>query len=336
MARRWKKRRHRRTAVASPSAEVEEDVTSELSKLIERPRRSTTTPPPIPRARVSSTEITPLTPTIGDWSVGFELGRGGMSTVYAVSHREFGKRAALKLSHTAKGSGLGADQFLREARVVQLVEHPAIPDVFATGCHEGRPYLVMERLRGETLTQLMERGGLEQEHAIEILIEVCDALAAAHESGVVHCDLKLDNVFVLNAPNATRIKLLDWGFARALDEDDPFPGMLAGTLSCVAPERIDGTVTPASDVYSLGVLMQRLLKQPSKSLAQVMTAMVAKEPLCRPTVAEVRAALVATRPRRRSVAMARLERTRTFSAMALVMAVIAMFASVLRRAGVPT
>ncbi|MBA2539167.1 MAG: serine/threonine protein kinase [Deltaproteobacteria bacterium] len=311
-----------------------EDVTSELSRLIERPRRHTT-PPPIPRPTpVPMRARTQTQPSlVGDWQLGCELGRGGMGAVYAVTHREFGKRAALKLSHTPlDGTSLGAKVFLREARVVQLIDHPSMPDVFATGTHEDRPYLVMERLRGETLIQLIERGALDRRRAIDVLIDLCDVLAVAHEAGVIHRDLKPDNVFVLEQahPLGTRTKLLDWGFAHLLGEDDPFHGMIAGTLSYVAPEQVLGApITPATDLYSLGVLTYLCLLGQSpfagttgvdlarrhlhaappdpallwrdipKPLAQLLIAMLAKEPLCRPTLEEVRATLVATRTRRR-------------------------------------
>ena len=318
--------------VEAAPVETFEDVTGELSRLIAhepRPRRHTTQPPPLPRPTPNPHDE----PLIGDWRIGFELGRGGMGAVYAASHREFGKRAALKISHTSiDGGSLGAKVFHREARVVQLIDHPAMPDIFATGTHEGRPYLVMERLRGDTLTQLCDRGAIDREKAFELLLELCDVLAAAHDAKVVHRDLKLDNIFVLETPLGSRIKLLDWGFAYLIGEDDPLRGMIAGTLSYVAPEQVLGAeITPACDIYSLGVVAYRLLlgqspfaatsdvelvcrhlKAPPphpamlwpdipKPLSDALIGMLAKEPLCRPTLAEVRAAFVAakTPPRRR-------------------------------------
>lgn len=312
-----------------PEPETFEDVTQELSVLIAldepRPPRRTTQPPPIPRPPQSAVEL------VGDWRLGFELGRGGMSTVYAVSHREFGKRAALKLSHeSTEGPSLGAKMFLREARIVQLIEHPAMPDVFATGTHEGRPYLVMERLHGETLAELVA-SGLDRRRAFELLIELCEVLAVAHDAGVTHRDLKLDNVFVLDDQHAPsrKVKLLDWGFAHVAGEDDPFVGLVAGTLGYVAPEQILGTpITPASDLYSLGVLAYRMLLGQSPhegtsqvdlvrhihatpthpamlwpdipaSLADLLIAMMAKEASCRPSLAEVRAGFAACIARRR-------------------------------------
>lgn len=330
---------------AMSEPETFEDVTTELSVLIAkdettapRPRRRTTQPPPIPRP---SQAIAPID-LVGDWRLGFELGRGGMSTVHAVSHREFGKRAALKLSHeSTDGPSLGAKMFLREARIVQLIDHPAMPDVFATGTHGGRPYLVMERLHGETLAQLVA-SGLDRRRAFELLIELCDVLAVAHDAGVTHRDLKLDNVFVLDDQHATpnKLKLLDWGFAHVDGEGDPFVGLVAGTLGYVAPEQIlSMPITPASDVFSLGVVAYRMLLGQSptagasqvdlvrhihatpthpamlwpdipKPLAELLIAMMAKEPVYRPSLAEVRAGFATCLVRRRRFTIAPLRLAR--------------------------
>jgi serine/threonine-protein kinase len=134
--------------------------------------------------------------------------------------------------------------------------------VFATGTFDGRPYLAMERLAGRSLGARLDDGPLPREDALEILIELCQVLAAAHAAGVTHRDLKLDNVFLLDDPGADgrRTKLLDWGMARIAGEDDPLRGLIAGTLTYLAPEQARGEdITPAADVYALAVLAYRLL-----------------------------------------------------------------------------
>ncbi|MDQ3366777.1 MAG: serine/threonine protein kinase [Myxococcota bacterium] len=258
---------------------------------------------------------------IGVWRVERELGRGGMGAVYAVTHNGFGKRAALKLCHrSVLGPQFTPDTFLREARIVHLVNHPGVPDVFATGTFGGRPYLAMERLSGQTLGQLVDDGPMTRPESIDVLLELCEVLAAAHAAGVIHRDLKLDNVFVLDAPGAggRHIKLLDWGVARILDEVDPMAGMIAGTLTYVAPEQIRGdALTGAADIYSLGVLAwQLLLGEPPfasasdldllrkhlhapapapalvwpeipPALAALLTGMLDKDPTARPSIDEV-------------------------------------------------
>jgi serine/threonine protein kinase len=202
---------------------------------------------------------------VSSWKVEGELGRGGMSSVHAIVHTKFGKRAAIKIAHRSVlgAGGLSAKTFWREARIVHAVDHPAVIDVFATGSYDGRPYLIMEKLVGMPLGRRVDEGPpIPRREAIEILLELCDVLRAAHSAGVVHRDLKLDNVFVCETPFADgrRIKLLDWGVAHVDGEDDPFHGLIAGTLTYVAPEQIRGNaVSGAADIYSLAVLAYHLL-----------------------------------------------------------------------------
>lgn len=201
---------------------------------------------------------------VSSWKVEAELGRGGMASVHAVVHARFGKRAAIKIAHKSViGDNLSAQTFLREARIVHTVDHPAVIDVFATGTYDGRPYLVMEKLVGRPLGSMVDRGPpITREQAIGYLLELCDVLRAAHDAGVVHRDIKLDNVFVCDVPFADgrRVKLLDWGVARIDGEDDPFRGLIAGTLTYVAPEQVrNDALTGAADIYSLAVLAYHLL-----------------------------------------------------------------------------
>jgi serine/threonine-protein kinase len=193
---------------------------------------------------------------IGSWIVERELGSGGMASVLAVVHRKLGGRAAIKIAHRNMFTETYTPAiFLREARVARSIDHPGIAQIMSTGMHGDRPYIVMERLDGPSLGALIDRGPIERARALEILIELCQILGAAHKAGVVHRDLKLDNVVV-----AERVKLVDWGVAHVAGEDDPFRGLIAGTLTYVAPELIRGEdVTPAADIYSLGVLAYHLL-----------------------------------------------------------------------------
>jgi serine/threonine protein kinase len=220
--------------------------------------------PPARRRRGKADDALSAGARVSSWKVETELGRGGMASVHAVVHTKFGKRAAIKIAHRSViGDHLSAQTFLREARIVHAVDHPAVIDVFATGSNEGRPYMVMERLAGKTLGQLVDEGPpLPRTTALTYLIELCSVLRAAHDAGIVHRDVKLDNVFVCDVPFADgrRVKLLDWGVAHVAGEDDPFRGLIAGTLTYVAPEQIRGdTLTSAADVYSLAVLAYHLL-----------------------------------------------------------------------------
>ncbi len=295
--------------------------TSTITVAAVEPRRRRASTTKMTRARRTRPATLVSGHRAGVWRVECELGRGGMASVYAVTHAKFGKRAALKLAHKSiLGPQFTADTFLREARIVNLVDHPCVPDVFATGTHDGRPYLVMERLSGKTLGERLEGGPMSKVASIDLLLELCDVLATAHAAGVVHRDLKLDNVFLLDAPCAGghRVKLVDWGVAHVIGEADPLRGMIAGTLSYVAPEQIRGELlTPAADVYSLAVLAYQLLfgcppfvarddlslirlhlheKPPAPTtlwsdtppeLAELLLGMLEKDPSKRPLLAEV-------------------------------------------------
>jgi eukaryotic-like serine/threonine-protein kinase len=198
----------------------------------------------------------------GPWVVERELGRGGMGAVYAVVHEAIGKRAALKVVHQRLlVPGFNCDRMLLEAKVVNQVGHPNIVDIFETGkLADGRPYIVMERLEGQPLSNRADEGKLLPDLVIAILLQVCDALIAAHAAGVVHRDLKLDNVFLVDNPEdpaTPKVKLLDWGIAKVLSHDvkHTIDGQLVGTPQYLSPEQARGqTVSAQTDVYSLGVM----------------------------------------------------------------------------------
>jgi tRNA A-37 threonylcarbamoyl transferase component Bud32 len=261
----------------------------------------------------------------GPWQVERELGRGGMGAVYAVVHDEIGKRAALKVVHQRLlVPGFNCDRMLLEAKVVNQVGHPNIVDIFETGkLADGRPYIVMERLEGQPLSARADDGKLLPDLVIEILLQICDALTAAHAAGVVHRDLKLDNVFLVENPDdptTPKIKLLDWGIAKVLSHDvkHTIEGQLVGTPQYLAPEQARGhDVSPLTDVYSLGVMAYELFLEQlpfeAETAAEVMAmhlrtppppprdlwpdmpgaledlllAMLAKQAAHRPSVAEV-------------------------------------------------
>lgn len=202
----------------------------------------------------------------GPWIVERELGRGGMGAVYAVTHDVIGKRAALKIVHNRLLTpSFNPERMLLEARVVNQVGHPNIVDIFETGkLPDGRPYIVMERLEGQPLSDRADEGKLLADQIIGILLQVCDALLAAHAAGIIHRDLKLDNVFLVDNPDDPRspkVKLLDWGIAKVINQEvrHTVEGQLVGTPQYLAPEQArGGQVSPATDVYSLGVMAYEL------------------------------------------------------------------------------
>ncbi len=269
----------------------------------------------------------------GPWIVERELGRGGMGAVYAVVHEGIGKRAALKIVHRRLlGPGFNPDRMLLEAKVVNQVAHPGIVDIFETGSlADDRPYIVMERLDGRALSVRADEGVIPHALALGILIQVCDALIAAHAAGIVHRDLKLDNVFLADNPEdpaQPKVKLLDWGIAKVINASvkHTIDGQLVGTPQYLAPEQARGqTVSPKTDVYSLGVMAYELftdvLPFDAETAAELMTmhlratpqpprelspdipsrleglilAMLQKAPEARPSAREVMAELEAIR-----------------------------------------
>src|SRR5262249_50733191 len=156
--------------VSGPPPVPQPPLTGPTAALPKPPRRlaAGTVPPPSRSRRRRDPKPLGIGSQIGPWRIERELGCGGMGRVYAVAHKGCGKRAALKVCHTSMTDrALAASTFLREARIVNLIDHPAVPDVFATGTFQNRPYLAMERLQGDTLRRLWSSGALSHESALE-------------------------------------------------------------------------------------------------------------------------------------------------------------------------
>lgn len=217
-------------------------------------------------APADSPDVLPAGSKCGPWIVDREIGRGGMGAVYAVVHEDIGKRAALKIVHRRLLTpAFNIERVMLEAKVVNAVGHPNIVDIFETGkLEDGRPYVVMERLEGQPLSFRADEGKILPDQVIAILLQVCDALIAAHAVHIVHRDLKLDNVFLVDnvdEPGTPKVKLLDWGIAKVINHDvrHTIEGQLVGTPQYLSPEQARGIdVTPQTDVYSLGVMAYEL------------------------------------------------------------------------------
>jgi serine/threonine-protein kinase len=204
---------------------------------------------------------------IGDrYGVNAVIGEGGMGVVYEAEHLTIGKLVAIKVLHPAKAQNREAVSRLRhEARVAGTLGHPNICAVYDMGrLDDGSPYLVMERLHGETLAQRIARAGrLAAGDMVDIMVQVLSALAAAHQRGVVHRDLKPDNVFLSQrAGMRPAPKLLDFGISKAEDiEDtvaDPTGQILsAGTPYYMAPEQARGDrgIDWRVDLWSAGIVL---------------------------------------------------------------------------------
>ncbi len=206
----------------------------------------------------------------GEYVIDHRIGGGAMGDVYAGRHPVIGKKVAIKvLKRELAARADGAERFLREARAVNQVDHPAVVDVFALGrLADGRLYLVMDLLAGESLRVRIGDGPLPPAVTLAILRQVAAALDAAHARGVIHRDLKPDNIVVTGPPDRPAAHVLDFGIAKLVADaagEDALAtltgqGAWLGTPAYMAPEQwsADGA-TAASDRYALGIVAYELL-----------------------------------------------------------------------------
>src|SRR4051794_18502800 len=188
------------------------------------------------------------------------LGRGGMATVYRAHDAVLGRDVALKVlaAHFAEDEAFRA-RFLREAKLAARVTHPNVVQVYDAGVDERGPFIAMELVEGEPLgEELARRGRLGPEEVVSLGLQLCGALEATHAAGLVHRDVKPQNVLLTADRTA---KLSDFGIARAEDATRLTEhGSVLGTAAYLAPEQArGGRVTPATDLYGLGVVLYEAL-----------------------------------------------------------------------------
>lgn len=247
------------------------------------------------------------------------LGAGGMASVWRAVDEVLGRTVAVKM---LDGRSLEDDQskarLRAEAKILARLNHPRIASVYDFGLVDGIPYLVMELVDGQTLSALMARPeGVPWPLAVEICGQVAEALDAAHERGLVHRDVSPSNVLWTRSG----VKVIDFGLCASAGDPEETDNLL-GTPAYMAPERIEGEpVSPASDVYALGVVLYRALTNrlpwPAESVLQLLGAhrkqpplpmtvsglpaavaaicerCLAKDPAARPSAAEVASELAA-------------------------------------------
>jgi tRNA A-37 threonylcarbamoyl transferase component Bud32 len=183
-----------------------------------------------------------------------------MGTVYAGVHPVIGKRVAIKVLHAALSIDRASlDRFQREAQAVNRIGHPTVVDVFAFGqLPGGAPYLVMEWLDGQSLGARLRGGAMTLAEVQSVFGQLLHGLQAAHEVGVVHRDLKPDNIMLLRRP-AGQVKILDFGIAKLVGEDQPSltrSGIALGTPAYMSPEQALGRpIGPQTDLYSVAVML---------------------------------------------------------------------------------
>ncbi|WP_433302565.1 Stk1 family PASTA domain-containing Ser/Thr kinase [Actinoplanes sp. CA-030573] len=206
----------------------------------------------------------------GRYRITGRVARGGMATVYTATDQRLERTVALKIIHPSQATNVHfVDRFTDEAKTIARLTHPNVVAVYDQGRHQGLPYLVMEYVQGRTLRELLtQRRRLNPVEACAILDQMLSAIAAAHRAGLVHRDVKPENVLVAEAPSGGTgnlvdavVKVADFGLARAVEAsnvDDS--GQLMATVAYVAPELVtDGHADARSDVYSAGIVLYEML-----------------------------------------------------------------------------
>jgi eukaryotic-like serine/threonine-protein kinase len=214
----------------------------------------------------------------GRFTLAAPAGRGGMGSVYRATDTRSGQSVALKLLHADSADAL--QRFTREAAVLASLQHPGIVSYVAHGTADnGLPFLAMEWLEGEDLARRLARQPLSLEESLSLLRSAAQALAAAHQHGVIHRDLKPSNLFLRNAEPA-HVVLLDFGLARHVlpSQAMTVSQMVLGTPGYMAPEQASSQLqlTPGADVFSLGCVLYECLTGQRPFSAPHLVAALAK------------------------------------------------------------
>lgn len=225
------------------------------------------------------------------------IASGGMATVWKARDTRLGRLVALKRQHPAPPGDESVERLGREARAAAALNHPNLITVYDFGTDSTGPYLVMELVDGPTLQDMV--GGLDADEVVDLGSRLAAALAVIHDAGIVHRDVKPANVIM-----SERGPLLtDFGIATDPDATAEItqPGTVVATPSYAAPEVLDGDApTPASDVYSLGVVIDELIRRsgvsPGPGVDQVIASAVAESPEARPDAARLAEAFTRAAP----------------------------------------
>jgi serine/threonine-protein kinase len=221
-------------------------------------------------------DAAPPTLTVGQmlsrYRVVRQIGAGGMGEVYLAEDTSLDRQIALKVLRAETAADRGrVRRFVQEAKAASALNHPNILTIYETGEGEGLRFMAAEYVKGETLTAALKREGLTLKQTLDIAAQIASALQAAHEAGIVHRDVKPDNVML--RPDGL-VKVLDFGIAKLAERQSPAPdpeaatalrvetnpGVVVGTAAYMSPEQARGQVVDArSDIFSLGVVFYEML-----------------------------------------------------------------------------
>ena len=209
-------------------------------------------------------------PMIGPYKLLEQIGEGGMGTVFhAQQSKPIRRKVALKIIKPGMDTGQVVARFEAERQALALMDHPNIAKVLDAGATEqGRPYFVMELVKGIPITDYCDREKLNTDQRLTLFIDVCHGVQHAHQKGIIHRDLKPSNILITLHDGKPVVKIIDFGIAKAIDQEltertlfTPVSQMI-GTPLYMSPEQAEVSgldIDTRSDVYSLGVLLYELL-----------------------------------------------------------------------------
>lgn len=234
--------------------------------------------------------MTPAT-KLGRYEIRSKIGAGGMGEVYLAEDTQLGRRIAIKLLPAESASDKKANRrLIREARAAAALDHPNICAVYEVGEADGRSFIAMQYVEGETLDSRIKRRRLELKESLTIASQIADALAEAHAHGIIHRDIKPSNVII--SPRG-QTKVMDFGLAKvivsAIESEAETqslvttPGAVVGTVPYMSPEQVKGAVVDArSDIFSFGLVLYEMVTGRQafarKTAAETVAAILKEEP----------------------------------------------------------
>jgi len=203
--------------------------------------------------------------TISHYKILEKIGKGGMGVVYKAEDTKLKRIVALKfLPPELTRDEEAKERFAREAQAAAALAHPNIATVFALDEWQGKSFISMEYMEGQTLDQLITSSPVSVDQAVEFTLSIADALSLAHKKGIIHRDIKPSNIMIMledKLTKAKQVKVMDFGIAKLREKDDlTVTQTLIGTVAYMSPEQAKGEkVDPRSDIFSLGMVIYEML-----------------------------------------------------------------------------